>query len=192
MITLVARGMVDAFHEAWDVLKAKTRWTETPTGRKTFGSTFEDQFYTHRRNNEAAIDDPDIPDFDKDAVDARYKELGPQNWMSSFTNKDGKPTKRRWPGTPTWDKSRSIMDEYNLTGPNRTPMGTEGSMTDEDEQFMSQFRIDPEVMQPQSGGNNNQQSEAEKHGLSEEQYDDWQRRLAAIMDTQRGGSAAPN
>ena len=131
--------MVDAFHEAWTLLKA------------TYG-----------------------PMTEKETVDARYRELGPQNWMSSFTNKDGTPTKRRWPGTPTWDKSRSIMDEYNLTGVRRTPMGTEGSMTNEDAEFLDMFREEqPAARRPKS--------DAEKHGLTEEQYNDWQRRLDTMM-----------
>ena len=133
--------MVDAFHEAWTLLKA------------TYG-----------------------PMTEKETVDARYRELGPQNWMSSFTNKDGTPTKRRWPGTPTWDKSRSIMDEYNLTGVRRTPMGTEGSMTDEDAEFLDMFREE----QP-AARRERPKTDAEKHGLTEEQYNDWQLRLAQMM-----------
>lgn len=132
--------MVDAFHEAWTLLKA------------TYG-----------------------PMTEKETVDARYRELGPQNWMSSFTNKDGTPTKRRWPGTPTWDKSRSIMDEYNLTGVRRTPMGTEGSMTDEDAEFLDMFREEqpaPRREQPKS--------DAEKHGMTDAAYLEWQRRLDTI------------
>mgnify|MGYP003147234455 CR=1 FL=1 len=148
MITLVARGMVDAFHEAWSLLKA------------TYG-----------------------PITESEAIDARFRKKGPQNWMTSFVNQDGRQTKRRGFYTPAFDKSRFIMDEYNLTGPSRTPMGTGGSTSDEDEEFLSDYKEQTEPKRPQM-------SDPQKHGLSQEQYDDWQRRLATMMP--RGGSAAPN
>jgi len=125
--------MVDAFHEAWSLLKA------------TYG-----------------------PITESEAIDARFRKKGPQ---------------RRGFYTPAFDKSRFIMDEYNLTGPSRTPMGTGGSTSDEDEEFLSDYKEQTEPKRPQM-------SDPQKHGLSQEQYDDWQRRLATMMP--RGGSAAPN
>lgn len=124
------------------------------------------------------------PITEKEAVDEHYRQNRPKTpYMSSFTNKDGKPTKRRFPGTPAWDKSRSIMDEYNLTGAKRTPMGTEGSMSDEDAAFLDMFNEEgDQQLEPT-------QTEAQKHGLTEEQYNDWQERMDSIMARYRNAQA---
>jgi len=120
------------------------------------------------------------PMTEKEAVDEHFRQNRPKTpYMSSFRNRDGTENKRRFPGTPAYDKSRAIMDQYNLTGTKRTPMGTEGSMTDEDEAFLDMFREgDAEDPAPP-------QTEAQKHGLTEEQYGDWQSRMDKIMERYR-------
>lgn len=173
--------MVDAFDAAWALLKQVPGPYEDVYPSR--GNRFVDQNYTQGRDSGRPMPTPFGPQSEVDMMNQNIKDKGLRNYMSSFRNSDGTENKRRFPGTPAFDKSRSIMDQYNLTGPKRTPMGTEGSMTDEDEEFLSNFKEEPEPKQPRMSG-------PQKHGLSQEQYDDWQSRLATMMP--RGGSAAPN
>ena len=163
--------MVDAFHEAWSLLKSKQE--------KRFPSWGLEGTYG--------------PKTESEAVDAHFRKKGPQNWMTSFVNQDGKQTKKRGFFTPPFDKSRFIVDEYNLTGPSRTPLGMGGSTSDVDEEFLNAYEErGPMEHDPQPLGTRAQMGEPQKDGLSQEEYDNWQKRLNAMLESSKSQGQMDN
>lgn len=133
--------MVEAFEAAWSLLKARSGMGGEPfIGRSLdtrqrvnqprqgpiTASEATDEIYRQKRLNR---DTPYLED------------------RTLFTNKDGRPTKRRdvrrAGKTPPTDKSRFITDMYNIgqTGDSMNqPMGMDpASMSEEDRQFLSLF-----------------------------------------------------
>lgn len=168
--------MVEAFEAAWGLLKARSgmggepfigrsldtrQRVNNPRQGPITASEATDEIYRQKRLNR---DTPYLED------------------RTLFTNKDGRPTKRRdvrrAGKTPPTDKSRFITDMYNIGqsgNPIIHPMGMDpSSMSDEDRQFLSLFgdmdeRTPSEERFITGEPRNEIDRMAEMHGVSPEQ-----------------------
>tara|TARA_R100001015_G_C4604544_1_gene159546 strand:+ start:40 stop:645 length:606 start_codon:yes stop_codon:yes gene_type:complete len=126
--------MVEAFEAAWSLLKARSGMG----GEPFIGRSLD----TRQRVNNPRQG----PITASEATDEIYRQKRLNRdtpYLTSFTNKDGSPTKRRGGQTPAFDKSRFITDMYNMGqsgNPMNQPMGMDpASMSEEDRQFLSLF-----------------------------------------------------
>jgi len=178
--------MVEAFEAAWNLLKARSGMGGDPfIGRDDYGQ---------RVNNPRQ--GPITASESTDDIYRRKRLNRDTPYLTSFTNVDGSPSKRRTAQTPAFDKSRFITDMHNMGqsgNPIYHPMGMHPeTMSDEDRLFLSLFG-DMEERTPSderfiTGEPRNEIDHlAETHGVSPEQA-----RSMAMADMYSGSQHLSN